>query len=83
VWKFLYDLLNYSPEAFRKYKIKLGDPEVVDVIPLKKMTQVPDTALDVAPSTPAQNTEALDAFFKQAVLEIQKKMPTHRAPTTW
>ena len=36
------------------------------MIPLKKTTQVPNTALDVAPSTPAQNTEALDAFFKQA-----------------
>jgi hypothetical protein len=65
-WKFLHDLLNYGPEAFRKYKVKLSDPEVVDAIPLKKTTQVPNTALDVAPSTPAQNAEALDAFFKQA-----------------
>ena len=65
-WKFLHDLLNYGPEAFQKYKVKLGDPEVVDAIPLKKTTQVPNTALDVAPSTPAQNAEALEAFFKQA-----------------
>lgn len=42
-WKFLHDLLNYGPEAFRKHKVKLGDPEVVDAIP----TQVPNTALDV------------------------------------
>ena len=34
-WKFLHDLLNYGPEAFQKYRVKLGDPEVVDAIPLK------------------------------------------------
>jgi hypothetical protein len=65
-WKFLHDLLNYGPEHLRKYKTELGDPEVIDAIPLKKTSQVPNTALDVAPSTPAQNAEALDAFFKQA-----------------
>ena len=64
-WKFLHDLLNYGPEAFRKYRAKLADPEVVDAIPLKKTSQVPNTALDVAPSTPTQNAEALDALFKQ------------------
>ncbi|RDB20638.1 hypothetical protein Hypma_012103 [Hypsizygus marmoreus] len=65
-WKFLQDLLNYGPEFFGKYKSKLGDPEVVDAIPLKKTSQIPNPALDVALSTPAQNAEALDAFFKQA-----------------
>ena len=79
-WKFLHDLLNYGPEAFRKYKVKLGDPEVVDAIPLKKTTQVPNTALDVAPSTPAQNAEALDAFFKQAGIGDPKEN-THSQST--
>ena len=65
-WKFLYDLLNHGPEYLQKYKAKLDDPEVVDAIPLKKTSQVPNTALDMAPSTPAQNAEALDAFFRQA-----------------
>ena len=63
---FLHNLLNHGPEYLQKYKAKLDDPEVVDTIPLKKTSQVPNTALDVAPSTPAQNAEALDAFFWQA-----------------
>ncbi|GLB39303.1 hypothetical protein LshimejAT787_0604650 [Lyophyllum shimeji] len=64
-WKFLYDLLHYGPESIRKHKQNLGDPEVVDGIPLKKTSQVPNRALDVAPSTPAQNADALDALFSQ------------------
>ena len=63
---FLHNLLNHGPEYLQKYKARLDDPEVVDAIPLKKTSQVPNTALDVAPSTPAQNAEALDAFFRQA-----------------
>ena len=74
-WKFLHDLVNYGPENFQKYKPQLRDAEVVDVIPLKKTSQVPNTALDVAPSTPAQNAEALDAFFKQAGIGDPNKNP--------
>jgi hypothetical protein len=65
-WKFLHDLLNYGPKAFQKHKTNIIKPERVDTIPLKKSSQVPNTALDVAPSTPAQNAEALDLLFKQA-----------------
>ena len=64
-WKFLSDLIHHGPEYFRKFKKDLGDPEVVDAIPVIKTRQVPLRCVDVSPSTPAQNAEALDAFFKQ------------------
>ncbi|KAF8168692.1 hypothetical protein BJ912DRAFT_934240 [Pholiota molesta] len=53
-WKFLSDLINHGPEYFRRFKRILGDPEEVDPIPIQK-----------TPSTPPQNAEALDSFFKQ------------------
>ena len=64
-WKFLSDLIHHGPEYFRKFKKDLGDPEVIDAIPVVKTQQVPLRCVDVSPSTPAQNAEALDAFFKQ------------------
>ncbi|KAF9471646.1 hypothetical protein BDN70DRAFT_975310, partial [Pholiota conissans] len=64
-WKFLSDLINHGPEYFRRFKRVLGDPEEVDAIPIQKTRQIPLRCLDVSPSTPAQNAEALDSFFKQ------------------
>ena len=64
-WKFLSDLIHHGPEYFRKFKKDLEDPDVVEAIPVVKTQQVPLRCVDVSPSTPAQNAEALDAFFKQ------------------
>jgi hypothetical protein len=44
----------------------VGDPEVIDAIPLTKATQFPFQTVDVRTSTPKGNDEALRAFFKQA-----------------
>jgi hypothetical protein len=65
-WKFLHDLINFGPKYFRKYRRELGDPEVIEQIPLVKTFQVPNKALDISPNAPAQNAEALEAFFRQA-----------------
>ena len=65
-WKFLHDLVHFGPEYFRKFVKTLGHPEVIDEIPLEKTQQIPNRALDIAPSTPSQNAEALEAFFRQA-----------------
>ena len=65
-WKFLHDLINFGPKFFRKYRSDLGDPEVIEQIPIVKTSQVPNKALDISPNAPAQNAEALEAFFRQA-----------------
>lgn len=64
-WKFRSDLVNFGPEYFRKFKNMLGDPEMIEAIPVVKTTQIPNRALDVSPSTAAQNAEAITAFMKQ------------------
>jgi hypothetical protein len=65
-WKFLESLIAYGPESLQKHRISLGEPEMVDSIPVQKTSQVPNRTLDIAPSTAAQNAEALEAFFQQA-----------------
>ena len=35
-WKFLSDLINHGPTYFHKFKKDLGDPEVVEAIPIVK-----------------------------------------------
>ena len=44
---------------------KLKDPDPIDSIPVHKTTQVPLRAVDISPSTPAGNVQALEEFFKQ------------------
>jgi hypothetical protein len=56
----------YGPESLQKHQISLGEPEMLDPIPVQKTSQVPNRTLDIAPSTAAQNAEALEAFFQQA-----------------
>jgi hypothetical protein len=54
-----------GPESLQKHQISLGEPKMLDPIPVQKMSQVPNQMLDIAPSTAAQNAKALKAFFKQ------------------
>ena len=67
-WKYRSDLVNFGPEFFHRFRRKLGDPEEVEQIPLssKPSEQVPLRAVDISPSTPDGNVEALDNFFTQA-----------------
>jgi hypothetical protein len=65
-WKYLHDLVNFGPEYFRKFKKNLGEPEVIQQIPIVKTSQIPLRGIDISPSTPGQNAEALETFFRQA-----------------
>jgi len=65
-WKYLSDLVEFGPPYFQKFKKNVGDPEVVEAIPLVKTTQVPMRTLDISPNTPGTNATALEAFFKGA-----------------
>ncbi|KAF8152272.1 hypothetical protein B0H34DRAFT_664279, partial [Crassisporium funariophilum] len=53
------------PEYFRQFRGVLGDPEVIDAIPVTKTQQIPLRCLNISPSTQGQNAEALDVFFLQ------------------
>ena len=74
-WKFLESLILYGPESLQKHRISLHEPEMVDPIPVQKTSQVPNRTLDVAPSTAAQNAEALEAFFQQAGVGDSEENP--------
>ena len=65
-WKYLHDLINFGPEYFRKFKKNIGEPEVIQQIPVTKTSQIPLRGIDISPSTPGQNAEALETFFRQA-----------------
>lgn len=65
-WKYLHDLVNFEPEYFRKFKKNLGEPEAIQQIPVVQTSQIPLRGLDISPSTPGQNAEALETFFRQA-----------------
>lgn len=65
-WKIIHDLLHYGPESLRKYISKLGNPETYEAIPMNKTEQIPNRTMDIAPSTPAQNAQAIDAILAQA-----------------
>ncbi|KAF8170079.1 hypothetical protein BJ912DRAFT_861513 [Pholiota molesta] len=64
-WKYRSDLVQFGPEYFRTFLKDLGDPEAIDEIPILKTSQTPLRAVDVSPSTPAGNVEALKSFFQQ------------------
>ncbi|KAF8203332.1 hypothetical protein BJ912DRAFT_920473 [Pholiota molesta] len=40
-WKILQNLVHHGPEYFHQFKRVLGDPEVVNVIPVTKTQQIP------------------------------------------
>lgn len=65
-WKFCYDLIYFGPSYFATFKSQLGDPAEVECIPLMKMTQIPMRALEISPSTPANNARVLEELFKQS-----------------
>ncbi|KAF8154632.1 hypothetical protein B0H34DRAFT_660621 [Crassisporium funariophilum] len=64
-WKYRSDLVNFGPEYFRTFRKELGDPEAIKEIPIIKTSQRPLRAIDVSPSTPGGNVEALNGFFQQ------------------
>jgi len=66
VIQYLSDLVEFGPPYFQKFRKNVGDPEVVEAIPLVKTTQVPMHTLDISPNTPGTNAMALEAFFQGA-----------------
>ncbi|KAF9496353.1 hypothetical protein BDN71DRAFT_1389744, partial [Pleurotus eryngii] len=74
-WKFLFNLVHYGLEYFCKFKSKLGQAEVYKAVPVMKTKQVPNRTLDVAPSMPTQNAEAIETFLAQVALRNPTEIP--------
>lgn len=65
-WVFRRDLVRHGPQFFRRYLKNLEKPEVVEPIPIVKSVQVPARMMDISPSTPQGNGDALADLFRQA-----------------
>lgn len=65
-WKFIQDLIKYGPAFFGAYLSELPHPEVVEVIPVTKLHQVPLRAMDIDLSTITGNISALMNMYTQA-----------------
>lgn len=65
-WVFRRDLIHHGPPFFRRYLKDLGKPEVLEQIPVVKSVQVPARMMDISPSTPQGNGDALADLFRQA-----------------
>ncbi|TFK71829.1 hypothetical protein BDN72DRAFT_793389, partial [Pluteus cervinus] len=65
-WVFRRDLLEHGPDYFHQFRSQLGKPVVVDAIPISKMKQIPNRALDINPSTVSNSGRAFEEFFIQA-----------------
>ncbi|KAH9855610.1 hypothetical protein C2E23DRAFT_950349 [Lenzites betulinus] len=64
-WKLIYDLVHHGPAYFHRFSTDLGEPEVVEQIPIVKSQQVPVEGMDINQSTVQGNADALEALFRQ------------------
>jgi len=79
-WKCASDLIEFGPPYFRKFRRSLGDPEVVDAIPVVKTSQTPLRTLDISPSSPGTNASALEMFFLQSGVGDPNRIPGMQDP---
>ena len=64
-WVFLQTLVFHGPEYFQRYRQELGEPEVIESIPLSKTEQVPAEAMDINPSTSSGNGDVIVNVLRQ------------------
>ena len=79
-WKYLSDLVEFGPPYFHKFRRNLGDPEIIDAIPIAKTSQTPLRTLDISPSSPGTNASALEMFFQQSGIGDPNRTPGMRDP---
>ena len=82
-WKCASDLIEFRPPYFHKFRRSLGDPEVVDTIPVVKTSQTPLWTLDISPSSPGTNASTLEMFFLQSGIGDPNHTPGMRDPQNW
>lgn len=65
-WLFLRDLCTYGPVYFWELLNKIGEPEVLEAIPLTKTKILPAYTMEVNNSTTSGNIQATDNLLEQA-----------------
>ncbi len=65
-WLFLQDLCTYGPVYFQKLLNNVGEPEVLEAIPLVKTKILPVYTMEVNNSTTSGNIQAIDNLLEQA-----------------
>lgn len=66
VWKMLSDLIEYGPEYFRRFREMLGEPEVVEAIPVVQTPIVAARSMHCVNSTVSGNIESVTGLLAQA-----------------
>ncbi|KAJ7090155.1 hypothetical protein C8R44DRAFT_835959 [Mycena epipterygia] len=64
-WLFRADLVKYGPDYFNGFSAVLGNPEMVEQVPVVKMRWAPARSLDIKQSTVAGNLQAIPEFLEQ------------------
>ncbi|KAJ6507555.1 hypothetical protein DFH09DRAFT_1438053 [Mycena vulgaris] len=64
-WKFREDIVLIGPKYFRQFKEQLGDPEVIEQIPVVKMRHAPVRSMDIKQSTVEGNLKAIPELLQQ------------------
>ncbi|KAF8450849.1 hypothetical protein L210DRAFT_3639881 [Boletus edulis BED1] len=74
-WKMLSDLIEYGPEYFRRFRNVLGEPEVVEAIPVVKTPIIAARSMEYMNSTVSGNINSVTGLLAQA--GIHDPMQTH------
>lgn len=77
VWKTLSDLIEHGPEYFRRFREELGEPDVVEAIPVVKTPIVAARTMHCVNSTVSGNIESITGLLTQA--GINDPEDTHTA----
>ena len=64
-WKYLYDLCHHGPAYFAQFRTVLGQPEVVDQIPLIRTPITPARSMEFSNSTVAGNISTIIDLMRQ------------------
>ena len=64
-WKYLYDLCHHGPAYFKQFCCMLGQPELVDQIPLVKTPIIPARSMQFSNSTVSGNISTIIDLMKQ------------------
>ncbi|KAG6908018.1 hypothetical protein DXG01_006485 [Tephrocybe rancida] len=75
-WVFMRDLFEHGPEDFKKHWSALGQPKIIEQIPVVKSHQVHARMMDTPCSTPAENAQVIeDLLSRQAGVGDPKEDP--------
>lgn len=79
-WKFLSDLIHFSPPYFSQFEGRLHEPEAIEAIPVVKMPVLAARAMDLANSMVTGNMASVDELLWQGGIENPEKSDNSEMP---